>query len=209
MEADMSYSRSATLLTERDFVEATPPASTSSLIDIRSQHPQAIFVANPSANVQNWLARFTGGTEKNMDWHFYSMHGEGLRYFCQPPPAGSILRTGQYFWAPGQPVTFAYSDVLEGLPLTSPNFSRKYSSELQLFEAVRVLRLSSTSRNIQIADRLVTLSKDASDEGVSILADSTKQFAEFFLTHRNLALPKITVTPDATLRVRWISGKEN
>ncbi len=36
-----------------------------------------------------------------------------------------------------------------------------------------------------------------------------KQLADFFLSYRDLGLPKITLTPDGTVRVRWIQGSGN
>ena len=41
------------------------------------------------------------------------------------------------------------------------------------------------------------------------LPASLRQFAYFFLTHPDLGLPKITLTPDGTLRARWIRGPRN
>jgi hypothetical protein len=43
-------------------------------------------------------------------------------------------------------------------------------------------------------------------EDEHILADSLRQFRDFFLAHPDLGLPKITLTPDGTLRARWIHG---
>jgi hypothetical protein len=35
------------------------------------------------------------------------------------------------------------------------------------------------------------------------------QFVDFFLAQPRLGLPKITLTPDGTLRARWIGGQRN
>ena len=42
-----------------------------------------------------------------------------------------------------------------------------------------------------------------------MLPDSIKQFADFFLTHFDPGMPKITLTPDGTLRARWIHGQND
>jgi hypothetical protein len=110
-----------------------------------------------------------------------------------------------------------WSDAVEVLPsgshlnqvLICPDFSPKYLRDQQLFQAVRALRLSGNERNSRIADRLTALYRDSLSEGESMLADSVKQFAEFFLTHGELKIPKITLTPDGTLRARWIIGDGN
>jgi hypothetical protein len=61
-------------------------------------------------------------------------------------------------------------------------------------------------RDRQIADRITALHRDAIAEGDRILPDSLGQFKDFFLEHHDLDLPKITLTPDGTLRARWIHG---
>jgi hypothetical protein len=98
-----------------------------------------------------------------------------------------------------------------GLRLISitPAFSSKYLSDQQLFDAVRSLLLNNNERDRRIADRLTTLYQDALSEGQSLLPDSIKQFVEFFLSHNDLGMPKITLTPDGTVRARWIHGKSN
>lgn len=110
-----------------------------------------------------------------------------------------------------------WSDAVEVPPsgshlnqvLICPDFSPKYLRDQQLFQAVRALRLSSNERNSRIADRLTALYQDSLSEGESVVADSVKQFAEFFLTYGDLKIPKITLTPDGTLRARWIMGDGN
>jgi hypothetical protein len=88
-----------------------------------------------------------------------------------------------------------------------PNLSAEYFSGKHIIDAFEALYQSdNTPRNRRIADRLIALYRDALAEGESILVDSIKQFADFFLRYRDLGLPKITLTPDGTLRVRWIRG---
>jgi hypothetical protein len=80
----------------------------------------------------------------------------------------------------------------------------------QIFDAIQALYLSNNSlRDRQIADRLTTLRDIATEEDQCILPSSMTQMASFFLNHPALALPKITLTPDGTLRARWIKGPSN
>ena len=80
----------------------------------------------------------------------------------------------------------------------------------QLFDATQALYLSNNNpRDRKIADRLTTLRHIATDEDQHILPSSMTQMASFFLNHPALALPKITLTPDGTLRARWIKGPNN
>jgi hypothetical protein len=76
----------------------------------------------------------------------------------------------------------------------------------QISNSIQALSQNNILRNRQIADRLTALYRDALDEGDSIAEDSIRQFTDFFLAHDDLGLPKITLTPDSTLRVRWIHG---
>jgi hypothetical protein len=109
--------------------------------------------------------------------------------------------------------TTAFADLSNpGLPFSfsiTPAFSSKYLSDQQLFDAVRMLLLNNSERDGRIAGRLTTLYQDAIMEGQSLLPDSIKQFAEFFLIHFDLGMPKITLTPDGTLRARWIHGQND
>ena len=66
-----------------------------------------------------------------------------------------------------------------------------------------------TPRDRQIADRIASLHQDAIAEDERILPESLAQFAEFFLKNPDLALPTITLTPDHTLRARWIHAQGN
>jgi hypothetical protein len=77
----------------------------------------------------------------------------------------------------------------------------------QVFDAIQDLYLSHTTpRDRQIAERLIALHRDAIAENEGILGKSVRQFADFFIAHPALGLPKITLTPDGTLRARWIQG---
>lgn len=85
-----------------------------------------------------------------------------------------------------------------------------FASRAQIYRAIEKLYLShNTPRDRRIADRLTALYRDAISEGESIRARSVAQFADFFLQHIQLGVPKITLTPDGTLRSRWIQGPGN
>jgi hypothetical protein len=80
----------------------------------------------------------------------------------------------------------------------------------QIFDAIQALYLSTnTPRDRQIAQRLTVVYRDALAEDQHIRPASFGQFADFFLEHTQLSLPKITLTPDGTLRARWINGPSN
>ncbi|HUY13590.1 MAG TPA: hypothetical protein VMX16_08170 [Terriglobia bacterium] len=96
---------------------------------------------------------------------------------------------------------------VQSMPL---NLSAEYPSPQRIFNAIQALYQSHNSPPArQIPDRLTALYRDAYAENQSIVADSVSQFADFFRNHRDLGLPKITLTPDGTLRVRWIHGPGN
>lgn len=79
-----------------------------------------------------------------------------------------------------------------------------------IFDAVQAFYLSNNkSRDRKIADRITALYRDALAEGEHIYPASLKQFTQFFLKNKDLGFPRITLTPDETLRVRWIQGKDN
>ena len=76
--------------------------------------------------------------------------------------------------------------------------------------AIQSLYLSANRpRDRQIAERITTLHRHALAEGEEIAPASLSQFTEFFLRHGGLGLPKITLTPDGTLRARWIHGPKH
>jgi len=84
------------------------------------------------------------------------------------------------------------------------------SDSEQIFDATQALYLSSNNpRDRQIADRLTALRHIATEEEQHILPSSMTQIASFFLRHPDLALPKITLTPDGTLRAHWMKGPTN
>jgi hypothetical protein len=92
----------------------------------------------------------------------------------------------------------------------SPNIVAEHTASECIFDAIQALYLSHNSlRDQQIAERLTALYRDALGEDEIIRPASITQFKDFFLTHPDLGFPKITLTPDGTLRVRWIQGKGN
>jgi hypothetical protein len=92
----------------------------------------------------------------------------------------------------------------------SPNIVADYSTSQRIFDAIQALYLSQNKpRNRQIANRLTALYRAALEEDETIRPASITQFKSFFLAHPELGLPKITLTPDGTLRARWVQGKGN
>lgn len=61
----------------------------------------------------------------------------------------------------------------------------------------------SSPRDQQIAARIIALYWDAVAEDECIRYASIEQLVDFFLGHPDESLPKITLTPDGTLRARW------
>jgi hypothetical protein len=93
----------------------------------------------------------------------------------------------------------------------TPNIVVDYSSSQRIFDAIQALYLSPNGgpRNRQIATRLTALYRAALEEDETIRPASITQFKNFFLANPDLGLPKITLTPDGTLRARWIQGSGN
>jgi hypothetical protein len=93
------------------------------------------------------------------------------------------------------------------VPLNFAFIIRERSDAERIFDAIQSLYLSpNRPRDYRIAERLTALYRDALAENETILPESARQFTEFFRDHRHVGLPKITLTPDGTLRIRWIQG---
>ncbi len=91
--------------------------------------------------------------------------------------------------------------------LLSPVIRDEPSSAELVYETILALHLSvNVPRDRQIAERLIQLYRDALAEDESISAASLQQFRRFFLDYPEQGMPKITLTPDSTLRARWIQG---
>lgn len=95
------------------------------------------------------------------------------------------------------------------LHLVSLDISAEPAASEHVFYVIQALYLSNMPRNRRIAERIATLYRDAIAEDEHICPESLSQFRDFFLAHPDLDLPKITVTPDGTLRARWIQGPSN
>jgi hypothetical protein len=92
----------------------------------------------------------------------------------------------------------------------APNIVADYGASQRIFDAIQALYLShNRPRNRQIATRLTALYRTALEEDEAIRPASITQFKNFFLANPDLGLPKITLTPDGTLRARWIQGPGN
>lgn len=91
--------------------------------------------------------------------------------------------------------------------LISPDIKPEQTTSQKIFDAIEALYLSSNRpRDRQIANRITTLHREAIAEGDHISPVSLSQLKDFFLTYPELGIPKITLTPDGTLRTRWIHG---
>lgn len=78
---------------------------------------------------------------------------------------------------------------------------------MDIFTIIQPLYLSNNQpRDRQIVDRVTALYQDALAEDEYMVPTSIVQFREFFLSHPNLVVPKITLTPDGMLRTRWMRG---
>lgn len=85
----------------------------------------------------------------------------------------------------------------------------KFVDSMQVCAAVHPFYASDRLHTRQIAARIIALYRDALLEDERILSASLQQFVHFFVAHPNLSRPRITLTPDGTLRVRWIQGPED
>ena len=84
------------------------------------------------------------------------------------------------------------------------------SDGLAIFNCIQALYLSHNQpRDRQIAERITNLHRIVLGEGEQISAGSLEQFTEFFRKEPELAFPRITMTPDGTLRARWIQDREH
>ncbi len=104
--------------------------------------------------------------------------------------------------------------ALPGVYVSSQDLSYSLEApeniERVIFAAIERLYLNQHNpRDRRIAERLKMLYRDALAEGEKMQAVSITQFTDFFVKHKKLGMPKITLTPDGTLRVRWIAGPGN
>jgi hypothetical protein len=116
------------------------------------------------------------------------------------------------FTATGQAIFEPSRDRFAATALTTHiDFTASALANTQrIFDAIQDLYHSSNMpRDRYIAHRISVLHQAALAEDQQILPSSLRQFADFFLAHPDLGLPKITLTPDGTLRARWIRGPRN
>jgi hypothetical protein len=93
---------------------------------------------------------------------------------------------------------------------TLPDNTAESADNEQIFDAIQSLYLSDNKpRDRQIATRIIALYRDALAEDEHILLASLRQFTKFFLKHGDPGLPRIILTPNGTLRVRWIQSAGN
>ncbi len=111
---------------------------------------------------------------------------------------------------PGADLSFAFSETIFISHHGHVIHGHVIDQSTAVFNAIKQLYLSSNrDRDRQIAERLTLLYRDAVAEGEKIQTGSVAQFAEFFMAHDWMGIPKVTLTPDGTIRVRWIAGKSN
>jgi hypothetical protein len=102
---------------------------------------------------------------------------------------------------------FHFRETISGLKLLNDPVSLSTS---KTFDAIQALYLSNNRpRDRQIAERITELHRVVLEEGEHIMPASIEQFADFFLKHPTLNFPRIFVTPNGTLRARWIQSPEN
>jgi hypothetical protein len=93
---------------------------------------------------------------------------------------------------------------------TIPDIGTDESDSLRIFNAIQTLYLSRNHpRDRQIAERITDLHRVVLGEGEQISAESLEQFTEFFRDEPELAFPRITMTPEGTLRARWIHDRDH
>jgi hypothetical protein len=113
-------------------------------------------------------------------------------------PTGTVQRPWVHVEPPVQPTYY-----------TSPRIVVEGAAADQIFNTVQAFYLSpNKTRDRQIAERIIALYRDALEEEERIYPPSLRQFTEFFLTNKDLGYPIITLTPNETLRVRWIRSKD-
>jgi hypothetical protein len=84
------------------------------------------------------------------------------------------------------------------------------SDSSRIFDAIQTLYLShNRPRDRRLAERITDLHRIVLAEAEQISAASLEQFTTFFLKESKLTIPRITMTPDGTIRARWIYGPKH
>ena len=81
--------------------------------------------------------------------------------------------------------------------------------DMQLCDAIEALSSNNTPRNQQIIDRIKAIYCPKGNIYLNIVSASLEQFTKFFLELPEIDLPKITLTLDGNLKVRWIYSEGN
>jgi hypothetical protein len=139
-----------------------------------------------------------------------SFTGSITSYFVVPPNWHAASPATATLIADASGFATTLTESAAGRAPVLPTFLRTPTANEQTFHAIQSFYLShNRPRDRQIADRITTLFRDALAEDSQILPESLAQFTAFFLNNAELKLPKITLTPDGTLRARWIHGSED
>jgi hypothetical protein len=167
------------------------------------------LTALSSGSTQATAGTFTGGGFNQAT--LGTLMGSAFNHATSGAFTGSsgLTPTGTVF-LPWRVFETAVGVPLQRMYWTWPDILPEATDGQQIFDAIQSLYLSTNKpRDRQIAERLTALYRDALEEDEHILPTSLSQFTEFFLTHTDLGFPRITLTPDGTLRVRWIQEEGN
>jgi hypothetical protein len=112
-------------------------------------------------------------------------------------PSGTVARPWKPVEVPAQPTYYSTTSIVV-----------QWAAAEEIYDTVQAFYLSPNKpRDRQIAERITALYRAALEEGEHILPTSLNQFTEFLLENKDLGFPRITLTPDGTIRVRWIRGE--
>ena len=123
-----------------------------------------------------------------------------------PEPAGEVELESDRLLKKFRVRRLSAEEVASTHKRLSDEMGDKDPNSQALLQLTAALRSRNDPQLSRIAERLSRLRRDAIEEDECIDLESIRQFGEFFLNHRGLAVPKITLTPDGTLSARWIHG---
>jgi hypothetical protein len=164
------------------------------IVQAKEAHPNTLYfnagqTSGPSVSVQGFSHNGSITLPFSAGENFGGANIGGQSYSNNAAPIILSFNGGQSFGA--------------GATISVPS----YGHSAHVFQAIQALCLSpNRPRDRQIADRIINLHRDVLAEGEQILAASLSQMVKFFLDHPDVARPKIFMTPDGTLRARWING---
>ena len=90
---------------------------------------------------------------------------------------------------------------------TAPILTEADKIREEFLDTVNAMK-DGSHRDLRVLDRLTALYRDSIEEDEVIRSGSLSQLRAFFLENPTLAVPKITLTPSGTLRIRWIPDQE-